>query len=364
MKIQSIETFTRGASQTVVRVRTDDGAEGTGQTAPGSADITTTVLHRQIAPIALGADAANIDALVDRCTEGTYKFPGSYCRRALSGLDTALWDLRGKLEDKSVCELLGGRPKAILAYASSTSRTIQPEQEVERLTALRDSHGFGAFKIKIGKRCGHDEDQWPGRTESIVSAVRNALGPEAILFVDANSCYTPAKAIEVADVLEAHDVALFEEPCPWWEVDWTAEVTRAVDVPVGGGEQDFWMPIWRRIVELPAVDVVQPDVCYVGGLTRARRVAAMAAKENLPCMPHSPSRSMVSVFTQHLVGAIPNARGFIEASIEPGAVMKDYFDPPVVVRDGTVRVPDGPGWGVTVRPEWLAAARREISTAD
>jgi len=165
-------------------------------------------------------------------------------------------------------------------------------------------------------------------------------------------------------VLEAHDVALFEEPCPWWEVDWTAEVTRAVNVPVGGGEQDFWMPIWRRIIALPAVDVVQPDVGYLGGLTRTLRVAALAAEAGLACMPHSPSRSMVSVFTQHLVGAIPNARGFVEASIEPRARMKNYFDPPVVVRDGDVHIPDGPGWGVTVHPDWLAAARREVSEAD
>jgi len=360
MKIKSIETFTN-KHLAVVRVKTDDGAEGYGQTAPGNADITALVLHRQIAPIALGADASDIDRLVDRCIEGTYKFPGSYCCRALSGLDTALWDLRGKIEAKSVCDILGGRPDPIPAYGSSTSRTVTPKQEAERLARAMESSGFTAFKIKIAKRCGHDEDQWPGRTQSIVPAVRKAIGDQTALFVDANSCYTPAKAIQVGQMLESYGVALFEEPCPWWEVGWTAEVTRALDMPVGGGEQDFWMPTWRQIVELRAVDVVQPDVCYVGGLTRALRLARMAERASLPCMPHNPDLTMRKVFTLHYLAAIPNAGDFIEFSIEPEAEIKDLFDPPMVVKDGLLAVPEGPGWGVTVNPAWLAAADRRVS---
>ena len=122
MKIQSIETFTRG-HLSIVRVRTDDGAEGFGQVAPFNADISATVLHRQIAPHVLGADPAEVDAIADRCVHANYKFPWSYVCRALAGVDTALWDLRGKLEGKSVCALLGGRPRAIPAYGSSMRPT-------------------------------------------------------------------------------------------------------------------------------------------------------------------------------------------------------------------------------------------------
>lgn len=107
MKIQSIETFTN-EFVSLVRVRTDDGAEGWGQIAPYNADISALVMHRQVAPHVLGKDATDIEALVGRIVEIEFKSPGSYLQRALGGLDTALWDLRGKLEDKSVCELLGG----------------------------------------------------------------------------------------------------------------------------------------------------------------------------------------------------------------------------------------------------------------
>jgi L-alanine-DL-glutamate epimerase-like enolase superfamily enzyme len=360
MKIKRIETFTRG-HLSLVRVCTDGGAQGWGQISPFNADISAIVMHRQIAPHALGADATDLDGLADQLVEATYKFPGSYVCRALTGLDTALWDLRGKQEGKSVCELLGGRPRPFPVYGSSMRRDITPEDEAERLVRLRDAYGYSAFKIRIGKVCGHDEDQWPGRTESLVPAVRRAVGEDASLLVDANSCYTPAKAIEVGQMLHEHGVCHFEEPCPYWEVEWTAEVTQAIDVPVAGGEQDFHLPTWRRIVGIPAVDIVQPDICYVGGLTRALRVAQMADEAGLPCVPHSANRSMVTVFTLHMMGAIPNAGPHIEFSIEPTSWTEDLFSPTLEVIDGKVQIPEGPGWGVEVSPAWLEAADYQVS---
>ena len=362
MKIQSIETFaTRDV--TIVRVRADSGQEGVGQTSPFNADLTAQVLHRQIAPLALGADPLDIDALVDRCIEGNYKFPWSYVCRALTGVETALWDLRGKLEGKGVCELLGGRRRPIAAYGSSMRRDITPEDEAERLVRLRDERGFRAFKVRIGKVCGHDADAWPGRTEALVPAVRKALGDDVALLVDANSCYTPKRAIEVGRMLEDHGVCHFEEPCPYWQLEWTAEVAAALDVPVAGGEQDNDLAQWRRMIRLRAVDIVQPDVCYVGGLTRAMRVAAMAAEANLPCVPHSANVSMVTVFTLHMLAAIENAGNFMEYSIEPTPWAQKLYHPPLRVEGGEVAVPDGAGWGVTIDESWLAAADRQVSSA-
>ena len=376
MKIQSIETFTHG-QLSIVRVRADDGSEGFGQIAPFNADIAATVLHRQIAPHALGADPSDIAALAARCVEANYKFPWSYVCRALAGVDTALWDLRGKAEGKSVCQLLGGERKAVRAYGSSMRRDITPEDEAERLVRLRDEKGFGAFKIRIGKVCGHDQDQWPGRTEKLVPAVRKAVGDEVSLLVDANSCYTPARAIDVGRLLEDNRVCHFEEPCPYWELEWTAEVAAALDVPVAGGEQDNDLAQWRRMIAMRAVDTVQPDVCYVGGLTRALRVAEMAGEAGLPCVPHSANLSLVTVFTLHLLGAVEaptgskapvgdlrNAGEHLEFSIEPSEWTRELYDPPLEVRDGQVAIPAGPGWGVTVNPDWLAAADRQISESE
>jgi L-alanine-DL-glutamate epimerase-like enolase superfamily enzyme len=366
VKIASLESF-GNEHVAVVRVETDDGAEGWGQVAPYNADITTHVLHRQIAPHALGRDPLEIDALVDGIPEREHKFPGSYLHRALAGLDTALWDLRGKLEGKSVWELLGGRSTVLRAYASSMRRDIGPAEEADRLARLRDSDGYDAFKIRIGKEFGHDEDERPGRTEELVPAVRAALGDDAALLVDANSCYTPARAITVGHMLEEHAVCHFEEPCPHWELDWTREVTEALDLDVAGGEQDWDPDIWRRMIESRVVDVVQPDVCYAGGLTRALRVARLAGDAGLPCTPHAANHSLVIVFTLHLMGAIGNPGPYLEFSIEPDA---DYpwqsgmYEPRPNVSDGVIRAPDGPGWGVELSPAWLARCEHRISRLD
>jgi L-alanine-DL-glutamate epimerase-like enolase superfamily enzyme len=365
VKIVGVDSF--GTEDVaLVRVRTDEGAEGWGQVAPYHADITAQVLHRQVAPHALGRDALDIESLVAEIPEREHKFPGSYLSRALAGLDTALWDLRGKFEGKSVSELLGARQTPLRAYASSMRRDITPEDEAERLARLRERDGFDAFKVRIGKECGHDSDEWPGRTQAVVERVRATLGDDVALLVDANSCYTPATAIAVGQMLESHGVAHFEEPCPYWELEWTREVTQALELDVAGGEQDWDLGVWRRMVETRAVDVVQPDVCYVGGFTRALEVAALAAAAGLPCTPHSANHSLVLVFTLHLLAAIPNPGSYVEFSIEPD---DDYpwqvgmYEPRPRVVEGNVQVPEGPGWGVVISPEWLSRADHRISLA-
>jgi L-alanine-DL-glutamate epimerase-like enolase superfamily enzyme len=363
--ISRIETFST-PDVALVRVRTDAGAEGWGQVAPYNADLTAQVLHRQVAPHALGQDAADLASLETLVLEREFKFPGSYLCRALGGLDTALWDLRGRCAGKSVCELLGGTPRPYPVYASSMRRDIAPAEEAERLVRLREEHGYRAFKVRIGSECGHDRDEWPGRTEQLVPAVRAALGDDAAILVDANSCYTPPRAIEVGRLLEAHGVVHFEEPCPYWELEWTAEVAAALDLDVAGGEQDCLLPTWRRMIELCSVDVVQPDVCYVGGLSRALRVAELARAAGLPVVPHSANLTLVTVFALHLMGAIENAGPYVELSIEPDEYypwQRGLFEPELVAHDGAVRIPDGPGWGVEIRADWLARAEHRISEA-
>lgn len=365
-RISAVETFAT-PDVTVVRVSTEDGAEGWGQVAPYNADITALVLHRQVAPYALGADTADLAALGRRVLEREFKFPGSYVARALGGLDTALWDLRAKRESVSVCELLGGRPRPFPVYASSMRRDIEPADEAARLARLRDRDGYRAFKVRVGSECGHDADEWPGRTEELVPAMRRALGDDAKLLVDANCCYGPKRAIEVGRLLEDHGYVHFEEPCPYWEYEQTAEVAAALDLDVAGGEQDCSLTTWRRIVELRAVDVVQPDVCYVGGLSRALQVAELARGAGLPVTLHSANLSLVTVFSLHLMGAIENAGPYVELSIEPDEYypwQRGLFEPALVTEDGAVAIPEGPGWGVEVRKEWLERATRQVSSLE
>jgi L-alanine-DL-glutamate epimerase-like enolase superfamily enzyme len=364
VKIASLETF---ANQFVcfVRLTTDSGAVGWGQTSTYNADITAAVFHRQVAPWTLGANALDIEALITRVEEREHKFPGSYRCRALAGLDTALWDLHGKLAGKPVVELLGGKPRRLRAYASSMRRDISPAEEARRLVQLRDELGFDAFKWRVAAECGHDIDEWPGRTEAIVPQVARALGDGVAKLVDANSGYSPRRAIEVGRLLESQGISHFEEPCPYWQLAATKQVTDALALDVSGGEQDWDLATWERMIEMRAVDIVQPDIMYMGGLSRTLAVVRRAAAAGLPCTPHSANLSLVTVCTMHLLGAIANAGKYLELSIE-GA---DYYpwqqglfrEDPYQVRDGHVSIPAAPGWGVEINPVWLDAAEHRVS---
>ncbi|MEY3138226.1 MAG: hypothetical protein RL580_1958 [Pseudomonadota bacterium] len=359
MKIAQLETF---ANEFVcfVKLTTDDGAIGWGQTSTYNADITAQVFHRQVVPWVLGQRADDIQALIDRVEEKEHKFPGSYRCRALAGLDTALWDLHGRVAGKPVVELLGGKPGWLRAYASSMKRDITPEAEAERLVRLRDELGFTAFKWRVAAECGRDIDEWPGRTEKIVPTVARALGDGIDKLVDANSGYSPRRAIEVGRLLEQEGVGHFEEPCPYWHLEQTREVTAALSLDVTGGEQDWDLATWQRMIDLRAVDIVQPDVMYMGGITRTLTVARMAAAAGLSVTPHSANLSLVTMCTMHLLGAIPNAGKYLELSIE-GA---DYYPwqqelfigDPYRVEAGRVQIPSAPGWGVEINPAWLARA--------
>ena len=364
MKIKKLETF---CNEFVgfVRATTDTGHQGWGQVSTYNADITCEIFHRQIARHALGTDALDFADTLAIIGEREHKYPGSYLRRAMTGLDTALLDLRGKLEGKPVTVLLGGTPGKLRAYASSMKRDITSKDEARRLCKLRDEKGFDAFKWRVGSECGRDRDEWPGRTEEIIPTVSRALGDGVAKLVDANSCYTPKRAIEVGRLLEAEGIGHFEEPCPYWEFAWTKEVTDALSIDVTGGEQDCEYTAWETMIGMRAVDVVQPDVMYMGGMLRTMHVAKMAEKVGLPVTPHAANLSLVTMCTMHLLRAIPNAGKYLEFSIEEADYYPWQYDiflgEPSRIEDGKATVTDAPGWGVEINPAWLDKAQYKVS---
>ena len=363
-RITRIETF---ATPLIgfVRVTAEDGAQGWGQVSTYNSDITCQILHRQVAPWALGRGAHALEDVIAEIPLREHKYPGTYLCRAMAGLDTAVWDLRGKAVGLPVAALLGGTPGPIRAYASSMRRDITPEAETARLIALRDAHGFDAFKVRVGAECGQDRDEWPGRTEAIIPAIRRSLGADAALLVDGNSGFSPGRAIAVGHLLQDHGYEHFEEPCPYWELEQTAEVAAALSMDVAGGEQDWDLQNWRRMIALGSVDIVQPDVLYVGGMIRAMQVARMGHAAGLPCTPHAANLSMVTIFTMHLLRAVPNPGRYLELSIEGDDYypwQRDLFvNDPYRVQNGHVTVTDAPGWGVEINPEWLARSAYLVS---
>jgi L-alanine-DL-glutamate epimerase-like enolase superfamily enzyme len=363
-RITRLETFSNEFVG-FVRLTTEDGRQGWGQVSTYHSDITARVFHRQIAPWVLGCEVADLERLVEEIPEREHKFPGSYLRRALAGLDTAVWDWRGKAAGLPVAALLGGAAGTVRAYASSMRRDIAPKDESRRLAELVERAGFDAVKFRVGAECGRDRDEWPGRTGEIVPEIRRTLGDGVALLVDANSGYAPARAIEVGRMLEQNGVEHFEEPCPYWDWEQSAEVARALHLDVAGGEQDCDLSNWRRMIDARAMDVIQPDILYLGGMVRTMKVAAMGAEAGLPCTPHCANLSLVTLFTMHLLRAIPNAGKYLEFSIEGPDYypwQQDLFvEDPYAIEDGHARVSDRPGWGIEVAPEWLARSAYQLS---
>ncbi len=366
LRIKRVETFCTPLIG-FVRVTAEDGTTGWGQVSTYNSDLTCEILHRQVAPWALGRSMGALEEVIAEIPLREHKFPGTYLRRAMAGLDTAVWDWRGKQAGKPVAELLGGSAGEIRAYASSMRRDITPEAEAERMLRLRDQHGFDAFKVRVGAECGQDRDEWMGRTEAIIPAIRAAMGPEAALLVDGNSGFSPARAIEVGRMLEANGYEHFEEPCPYWEQEQTAEVTRALNIDVAGGEQDCDLQHWKRMIANRVVDIIQPDILYLGGMIRSMEVARMGHAAGLPCTPHAANLSLVTLFTMHLLRAVPNPGRYLEFSIEGD----DYYPwqrelfltDPYQITEGKARVSEAPGWGIEINPEWLAKSTYKSSEA-
>lgn len=358
MKITRIETLIAPpGGVAAVKVYTDSGAEGLGQTAWNKPEISAEVLHQVVAPVFLGQNPWDVRTLVHACLKLHYKFTGTFLYRALCGIETALWDILGKTTGQPVYQLLGGAVRSeVPVYASSMRRDSSPDKEAEQLLQAVAAHGFRCVKIKIGNRMAQDVDASPGRTERIIPLMRDALGPDIDISADANGGFSPARAIEIGRLLEANHYFHFEEPCPFEELENTAAVAAALDIPVAGGEQDNSLHQYRRMIAMRAVDIVQCDVGYVGGLDRSRKVAEMAELAGLPCTPHSSNSSLLQVFTLHLVAAMPACYHYQEWRVDPPSWALEMYQPHFEVVNGAVKLPTAPGWGVELQPDYVKQA--------
>jgi len=362
MKLKSIETFA-STNACFVRVSDADGAFGWGMTAPFAANITAQALHQIAAGVAF-EPFEDYTAVADEIIRRQYKFLGTFLARAAAGIDTALWDLAGKRAGRSVAELAGKARNEIDLYASSMKRDLPVREEADRLRALQDEYGYRAIKLHPGIPVGRDRDFWPNRTEDMIGAMAETMRPGTHLIVDVNGNYSVERAIEMGRYMKDRGVDLYEEPCPYWEVDQTKAVRdacAAFGLPVAGGEQDYVEPIWNRMIDGNVVDVCQPDLLYIGGFSRALRVAGRAAARGLRVTPHTSNQSPIFVMGLHYMACIENPYPFLECGIEDDRWARCYR-PLVQIRGGKAAVPDAPGWGFEPDAEFLAKAAYGISS--
>ena len=338
----------------VVKVTTDDGLVGWGESHHGRAHLAiATLINTTLRQLVLGMEATDSNGVWARI----YHFQlashgmGAAAAMAMSGIDIALWDIRGKAVGWPIYRMLGGASRAIPAYAGGISLGFQPPESLLEEVAGFVAKGYGAVKLRTGDT--------PGRDVARIRAVRGAFGALDIL-TDANTQYTLADARRVLPAYEECRVGWLEEPFPVQDERAYREARALSRVPLAAGENHYTRFEFARLIEQGVVSILQPDISKTGGITETLRIAALASVHKLPIHCHT-GMGLNMVATTHTMSAIENG-GYFEADCSIDNPLRDeLLAPPVRVGpDGTIRPNEGPGLGVEVNEEFI---RRHPGTA-
>jgi L-alanine-DL-glutamate epimerase-like enolase superfamily enzyme len=355
--IKSIEVLQHG-NHYLVRSTSADGVVGTVVAKDPIQDYLP-ILFRRVIPAFVGRDARELEWLVDQVYVKNYKLAGQPFWLPVSAVEQSLWDLLGRLVKKPVAELMGGmRRKEIPVYLSGSGRELSAEDEVDVYVRGVEATGARAVNFKIGGRMSRNADAYPGRTSRMLELARKRLGDHIIIYVDANGSYDAVRGIEVGRMLQSLKCGFFEEPCPWEEISETKKVADALDIPIAVGEQDASLWRFQSMMETGVLQIVQPDLNYNGGFIRAARVARMARKLGIPIVPHNTQTGAAGSKILHFAAAMPNAGEYMEYPWRKPARQESWYTPTLVIRNGKIAVPSGPGLGIDFDLAWLAQARR------
>ena len=340
---------TRGAL--VVEVLTDAGITGWGD-CYGPAAVSKAIVDTLLKPSVIGKDPFDVEVIWEQLYNKVkdYGLTGMTIS-GISGIDIALWDIIGKACNKPIHKLLGGcfRPR-IQAYATGLyfkDMKRLNEEAVEEARGYADE-GFKAIKMKIGLGSMKKDIER-------VAAVRDAIGSDILLMVDANHCYNVPQAIAIGRELEKLNVHWFEEPISPEDIEGYVEVSRALDMAVAGGENEFTKFTFRHILEKRAMDVIQPDVAAAGGITECKKIATLAQAHATQCVPHVWGTAIGLAASLHFIASLPDCPPalvpvppLLEFEQTPNPMRDVLATVPIVHNDGWVDVPTGPGLGIEI----------------
>jgi len=332
-----------------VKVTTQSGLVGWGESHHGRAHLAiATLINTTLKQLVLGMEATDVNGVWARI----YKFQlgshgmGAACAMGMSGIDMALWDIRGKAVGWPLYKLLGGTSHKISAYAGGIALGIQPPESLVEEAKCFVAAGFRALKLRLG-----------GDTVAAdiarVEAVRAALGPEIDILTDVNTGYSLADARRAMPAFAACNVGWLEEPFPAHDYRLYREAKSFAPVPLAAGENHFTRFEFSRLIEEGAVSILQPDLSKCGGITEAMKIAAMASAYKLPINPHTSQGVNMTAAVQFL-SAIENG-GYFEADCSLNNPLRDeLIDPPIrVANDGTILPSEKPGVGVDVNEDMI-----------
>jgi L-alanine-DL-glutamate epimerase-like enolase superfamily enzyme len=357
--IASVDVL-KGGDNFLVRARSRDGATGLAVGHPDVLETTWPILTRRIAPFFVGKDARDLESLIDGVylSSSNYKWQGLPFWVPVASLEFAILDLLGHVAGKPLGELFGPIVRRDVAvYRASGNRGNSPAEEIAYLQRLVAATGAKAIKFRLGARMRYD-DASTRRDLALIPLTRQTFGQGMTIYADANGSYDIPQALRIGRVMQEHRLAFLEEPVPFDYYDETKAIADQLPLPVAGGEQESSLRRFRWMIEHKCVDVVQPDLFYFGGFVRSIRVARMAAAAGIPCTPHMSDGGLGYLYVAHFASCVPNAGPFQEYKGRDTTLPVSSGTSTLECVEGMLKVPAGPGLGVTIDPALVTKAAR------
>lgn len=340
----------------ICRVRSNGGTEGycVGHNAR-MPHLYPIQLHL-VNPYFIGKDARDLDQLIEGVFmyKNNYKYQGYTLWIPIATVEMAILDMLGRISGKSIGMLIGDlHNDQIAIYQANDNRGKSAEISVENIKVLQAKTNAKAVKFKIGGRRSNPE--FPvGRTEALIPLMRKSFGDDVTIYADCNGSYDAGEAIRIGKILEANKIDLFEQPVPtdWYE-DWK-QTADALEIPVASGGGEVSIRNFRWLIGNDAVQMVQQDLFYFGGMIRCMKVARMAATKGYPCTPHISGTGLGYIYMMHFVSAIPNAGPFHEYKGLSRDIPFECATSTLVPENGILHLPKGIGSGVEIDPDFIA----------
>lgn len=361
-KVSSVIVNANMRNWIFVKIETDqDGLVGWGEATLEWKTRTVVGAIEDISRFIIGEDPRRIEHLYQIMYRQYFWKVGIEGMSAISGIEQALWDIKGKDLQVPVYELLGGRVRDRIrvynhlggGYMKSMYESNTPEEFVERAMIVKEA-GYTALKFMPIPRTEPLEGTRSVRyAEKLVAAVRDAVGLEVDLMVDLHGRTLPPMAMQYCHALEPYGLLFFEEPCPTEDIEATAQVTRNSRIPIATGERLAGRHQFREIFEKRACHIIQPDLSHCGGLWEARKIAATAEAYSISVAPHNPNGPLATAAAIHFALATPN--WIIQEMITSDVPWRnEVLEHPIEVHNGYILPPTLPGLGVSVNEKAAA----------
>jgi len=356
--IKSLELL-RYRNSFLCRVRSTDGAEGT-SVAHGTMRTLYPIFTNTLQPYFIDKDARDLDLLLEKVYiyNLNFRLSGMALGIPLATIEFAILDMLGRIANKSIGQLIGEiHHPQVAVYQATEYREKSVKESLELIKRDVAEYNAHAVKIKVGGLMFMTKDIHAvgpeGRTEQIIPLIRETFGDKMTLYADANGFYSVDEAIRVGKLLQKYNYGFFEEPVlfDWYEE--TKQVADALTMPVAGGEQEYSLHGFRWLIANDGLQIVQPDNYYFGGMIRSMKVARMAQAFGKECTPHMSGGGLGYLYMIHFVSALPNASAHHEFKGLNTNVKFECKTSPLLVEDGKIKVPTGPGSGVEIDPAFI-----------